>query len=190
MFAASYTAILSSTIVNELRGQFARRDQKVNSLDPNCGGPCVGEDRGGPTLEILGVASVGRNRFMPQPRLNDRYQALDTLSMFRGNHQLKAGLEFNYVNHKVQALPLHFGGRYLFQPLPDDPRCRASAHHRDSGALSRTAGRLHPGLRQFVGDYGYSDLSLFAQDDWRPTRQRDREVRRPLPESVLAGPTV
>src|SRR5207244_3631661 len=39
MFAASHTAVLSRS-VNELRFQFARRDQQINSLDPNCGGPC------------------------------------------------------------------------------------------------------------------------------------------------------
>ena len=42
-------------MVNELRFQFARRDQTIDSLDPNCGGPCVAENQGGPTLEVLGV---------------------------------------------------------------------------------------------------------------------------------------
>ena len=65
-------------------------------------------------------ASAGTASY-PQPRLNDRYQVLETFSFFRGKHQWKAGLEYNYVNHKVQALPLHFGGRYLFQPLPAIP---------------------------------------------------------------------
>ena len=31
-------------------------------------------DQGGPTLEVIGVASVGRQRFTPQPRQRDRYQ--------------------------------------------------------------------------------------------------------------------
>ena len=169
MLAASHTAILSSRIVNELRGQFARRDQKVNSLDPNCGGPCVGEDQGGPTLEILGVASVGRNRFVPQPRLNDRYQALDTLSIFRGDHQLKAGLEFNYVNHKVQALPLHFGGRYLFQPLPMIPGVVPAPITGIQALYLGLPAAYIQGYGNSSATYGYTDLSLFAQDDWRPT---------------------
>ena len=114
MFSASETAVFRSKWVNEARFQFARRDQQINSLDPNCGGPCTREDQGGPTIEILGVASVGRQRFTPQPRLNDRYQVLDTLSLLHGNHQLKAGIDFNYVDHKVQSLPLHFGGRCQF----------------------------------------------------------------------------
>src|SRR5207247_4111946 len=85
MFSASQTAVFMSKIVNEARFQFARRDQQINSLDPNCGGPCTSESQGGPTVEILGVASVGRQRFTPQPRLNDRYEAIDAVSFFRGN---------------------------------------------------------------------------------------------------------
>ena len=83
MAAASHTAVSGASVVNELRFQFARRDQTIDSLDPNCGGPCVGEDQGGPTLEVLGVASVGRQRFTPQPRLSDRYQVLDTHQLLR-----------------------------------------------------------------------------------------------------------
>jgi hypothetical protein len=168
MVAASHTAVLSSRIVNELRLQFARRNQKVDSLDPNCGGPCTGEDQGGPTLEILGVASVGRQRFTPQPRLNDRVQLVDTLSLFRGKHQWKAGFDFNYVDHRVQALPLHFGGRYLFQSLPAIPGVLpAPITGIQALALGLPAAYIQ-GYGSSSATYGYRDLSLFAQDEWRP----------------------
>jgi Carboxypeptidase regulatory-like domain len=167
MVAASHSAVLSSRMVNELRVQFARRDQQVNSLDPNCHGPCLTEDQGGPTLEILGVASVGRNRFVPQPRLNDRYQVLDTFSLFRGQHQWKTGFEFNYVDHKVQSLPLHFGGRYLFQALPAIPGLLpAPVTGIQALALGLPAAYIQ-GYGQSSALYGYSDVSLFVQDDWR-----------------------
>jgi hypothetical protein len=167
MLAGSHTAILSSRMVNELRVQYARRDQTIDSLDPNCHGPCVGEDQGGPTLEILGVASVGRNRTVPQPRLNTRYQALETFSLFRGNHQWKTGLEFNYVDHQVQALPLHFGGRYLFQALPMIPGLiPAPITGIQALALGLPAAYIQ-GYGNSAATYGYSDVSLFAQDDWR-----------------------
>ena len=78
--AASHTLVKGMRWVNELRFQYARRDQDVNSLDPRCGGPCTGDDQGGPTLEVTGVASVGRQRFTPQPRHNRRVQVLDTVS--------------------------------------------------------------------------------------------------------------
>ena len=163
MFSAAQTAVFRSKWVNEARFQFARRDQKVNSLDPNCGGPCIEENQGGPTLEILGVASVGRQRFTPQPRLTNRYQVLDTLSLLRGKHQVKVGVDFNYVDHTRQALPLHFGGRYLFQPVPS-----LGINGIQAVALGVPVAYVQ-GYGNSSASYGYSDLSLFAQDDWRPT---------------------
>ncbi len=98
MFALSHLRVGSAKMVNETRFQVANRDQTVDSLDPKCGGLCTLENQGGPTLEVLGVASVGRQRFTPQPRKNPRYQVLDTMSYFTGPHQFKAGFDFNYID--------------------------------------------------------------------------------------------
>src|SRR4030095_7466635 len=79
---------------------------------------CTAENQGGPTAEVLGVASVGRQRFTPQPRHSVRFQVLDTVSYFTGPHQMKAGIEFSSVKPTHQRLPLHFGGRYIFGAIP------------------------------------------------------------------------
>src|SRR4029450_6342395 len=100
MFAASETSVRSSKMVNEVRFQVALRDQTVRSLDPLCGGECTANNQGGPTLEVLGVASVGRQRFTPQPRKNARIQVLDTVSYYTGPHQLKTGFDFNLIDSK------------------------------------------------------------------------------------------
>jgi hypothetical protein len=172
MVAAAYTGVLSSTIVNELRLQYANRDQSINALDPRCGGACVSDDQGGPTLEIPGVASVGRQRFTPQIRHGRLYQALDTLSVYRGPHQLKAGFDVRHGQAPGGSLPLHFGGRYIFQPI--------------TAALAPLLGLPGPisavqalalnlplayvqGYGNPLTDYTSSDVSLFAQDDWRIT---------------------
>lgn len=165
--AASQTDVFSSNWVNEFRTQFAHEKQTIQSLDPNCGGPCVDETQGGPTLEITGVASVGRQRFTPQPRKNDRIQLLDTVSYLSGGHQVKAGVEYNHIASPgdYNGLPLHFGGRYIFSAIPA------------LGIPSATAA-LRLGIpAAYVQGYGYSgidtaaaDLSLFAQDDWKVGR--------------------
>jgi len=169
MVAASHNMVFSAKSVNELRFQIAKRDQEVNSLDPRCDGPCDREDEGGPTLEVTGWASVGRQRFTPQPRQNTRYQLLDTFSYYTGKHQLKTGLDFNYVDNKQQSLPLHFGGRYIFRDaafplvagLPAFP----------VSAIQAVALGLPVAYVQGFGNsgapYKYKDLSFFVQDDWR-----------------------
>ena len=173
MFALSHLWVGSAKMVNEMRFQRAGRDQTVNSLDPKCNGPCTLENQGGPTLEVLGVASVGRQRFTPQPRNNTRYQVLDTVSYFTGAHQFKGGFDFNYIDAFEQNLPLHFGGRYIFGSIP-----AASAPSLGLPAVEVPAivavqlgipGRYVQGYGNSEATYTYSDFSLFAQDDWRIT---------------------
>ena len=99
MFALSHLRVGSAKMVNETRFQVAGRDQTVDfARSRSAAALCTLENQGGPTLEVLGVASVGRQRFTPQPRKNDRYQVLDTVSYFTGPHQFKAGFDFNYID--------------------------------------------------------------------------------------------
>ncbi len=171
MVAGSMTSVLSTRLVNEFRMQFARRDQEVRSLDPTCDGPCDRVDEGGPTLEVIGFASVGRQRFTPQPRLNNRVQLLNTTSFYAGRHNLKAGVDWNYVDHAEQALPLHFGGRYIFVGFTPQQSQALGLPPVAISAIQAVALGLPAQYVQGYGDpdipYGYSDLSLFVQDDFR-----------------------
>ena len=173
MFALSHLWVGSARMVNETRFQVANRDQTVNSLDPKCGGVCTLENQGGPTLEVLGVASVGRQRFTPQPRKNLRYQVLDTVSYFTGPHQFKAGFDFNYIDATEQSLPLHFGGRYIFGSIPAAVAPAFGLPAVEVPAIVAVQlglpGRYVQGYGDSAAPYTYSDFSLFAQDDWRIT---------------------
>ena len=84
-------------------------------------------------------------------------------------------------------LPLHFGGRYIFQPLPAIPGRAAGAGDRDPGGRARPARGVRPGLRRRspTGTATATSRSS-SQDDWRVTSQAHAEVRRALPEPVLA----
>jgi hypothetical protein len=171
MFALSETSVRSARMVNELRFQVANRDQVVNSLDPKCGGLCTLENQGGPTLEVLGVASVGRQRFTPQPRKNIRVQVLDTVSYYRGGHQMKGGFDFNYIDSRDQRLPLHFGGRYIFGSIPAAVAPAFMLPAVEVPAIVAVAlgipGRYVQGYGNSDAPYSYKDFSFFAQDDWR-----------------------
>jgi hypothetical protein len=174
MFALSHMWVGSTKMVNETRFQIAHRDQTVNSLDPKCpNAVCTLEDQGGPTLEVLGVASVGRQRFTPQPRKNVRYQVLDTLSYFTGTHQLKGGFDFSYINAMSQNLPLHFGGRYIFGSIPAALAPQLGLPAVEVPAIVAVQlgipARYVQGYGNSAVPYTYSDFSLFAQDDWRIT---------------------
>jgi hypothetical protein len=165
--ALSETDVVSARWINELRGQYAYEDQLIRSLDPNCGGSCNTFTQGGPTVEIVGVASVGRQRFTPQPRENERYQVKDTINFTGVKHFAKAGFDYNYIHTKQSALPLHFGGRYIFSALPAIPALGINA---PISALQAFAAGLPAAYVQGYGTSGDSyndpDIALFVQDDW------------------------
>ena len=165
--AASHTHVFRRWL-NEARVQFARQDIEVQSLDPRCEGLCEEDDAGGPTLELPGVASVGRQRFTPQLRKNDRYQLTETLSFAVGAHSLKAGVDANYLDNRLAALPLHFGGRYIFAALPANPALGLTEPVSAVQALERG---LPAAYIQGYGNpryaFGQTDVSIFLQDDWR-----------------------
>ena len=162
------TDVLSNHWINELRAQFAHEDLHVNALDPLCDGPCDREDEGGPSLEVTGVAAVGRQRISPQIRLNRRLQLLDTVSYAAGAHHVKVGVEVNglaFPSHG-NLLPGNVGGRYFFSPIPA------------LGVTSALDG-LQKGIPAlYAQGYGdshypderYHDLSAFVQDEWRRGR--------------------
>ena len=142
---------------------------------------------GGPTLEILGVASVGRNRLTPQPRLNDRYELLDTVSLFRGNHQWRAGFDFNYVNHNARRCRCTSADGIIFQSLPANSGYLARAGHRHPGSRPRTAGRLHPRLRQSSAPYGYRTCHCSRRMTGASRPRLTLKLGRSVSDAVLAG---
>jgi carboxypeptidase family protein/TonB-dependent receptor-like protein len=165
--ALNETDMVSSRWINELRGQYASEEQLISSLDPNCGGICDTFAKGGPTVEIVGVASVGRQRFTPQPRDNERYQLKDTVNFAGTKHFAKAGFDFNHVKTNETALPLHFGGRFIFSALPAIP---ALGINQPISALQAFAAGLPAAYVQGYGTSGAGyddrDIALFVQDDW------------------------
>jgi len=177
--ALSESDIISTRWINELRGQYASEKQLISSLDPNCSGTCDTFFEGGPTLEITGFASVGRQRFTPQPRDNARYQLKDTLNFAGTKHFAKAGFDYNYVKTKRTALPLHFGGRYIFSALPAVPALGITRPlvngfdaftYRPPGCNSQACAGIPAAYVQGYGTSGDSyedpDIAFFVQDDW------------------------
>jgi hypothetical protein len=162
--SAAETDVLSNRWINELRGQFAYEDLDVQALDPLCSGSCDTVDEGGPTLEVTGVAAVGRQRISPVARLNKRVQLLDTVSYFSGAHHIKFGGEFNDLTFPSggNLLPANVSGRYFFSPIPALGV---------TSALDGLRKGIPAGYAQGFGnphypDERYHDLSFFAQDQW------------------------
>lgn len=160
MGAALLKSFLSPHSFNELHLQLANRDQAAISLDPGCAGVCDRDDEGGPAVDI-GPVKVGRQSMTPQPRDFRLYQLVDTLDYDMGRHYLKTGFDVSRVDLRSLALPMHFGGSYTFQQLQQLGLSDVEAFALGL-PVAYTQGYGNPSASGV-----FSDLSLFAEDEWR-----------------------
>src|SRR5688572_27168005 len=102
---ASDTAILSPTIVNEGRFQWARRTFDFP--------PVIKE----PTFEISNLIIMGKTTSDMDFYRESRFQLSDNISVVSGKHALKFGADFNNIQDENQ-LNLFFPARVIFPSLP------------------------------------------------------------------------
>jgi hypothetical protein len=103
--AASNVITLSSRVVNETRVQFTNSNLSAPPSDPV-----------GPAVSISGVASFGTLSGSPTARLNRLYEATDSVSIQKGAHAIRVGLDFLY-NTDTITFPRTIRGSYAFSSL-------------------------------------------------------------------------
>jgi hypothetical protein len=139
--AVTHQSTMSSGVINEARAQYthSRLGAPVNDLI----GPAVG---------IAGVATFGVATSSPTGRDADVFQAVDTVTLQRGAHLVKAGGE--WLHNRVNILfPGALQGSYTFTSLANFQRGVYSQFQQAFGV---------PSLLQ-----SNPNLGLFAQDEWR-----------------------
>ena len=172
--------------INESRVQFADDDQRINSLDASCRGSCTNLGEGGPTLEVAGIASVGRHRFTPLIRMNRRIQLADTISYVRRAHHVKLGVDYNNIFFPTDnRLPAQFGGRFSLH--------RNSCAWRDVGPrclAGRDPRRLRTGVRESLLSGRAVSRRVGLRAGRMESQPADPPGRRSLSAAVLAGHNV
>jgi len=81
-----YTAALSSNVADQFHFNFGRSNP---DFPPNSPFPL------GPEIEIAGLSNFGETRIVPQGRVQNTFQYLDTLSWVKGRHTFKFGVDIN-----------------------------------------------------------------------------------------------
>jgi hypothetical protein len=99
----TWSWVINTRLVNEARFQYGR-DFEYES--PNSSGP---------SFLISGAASFGMPNFLPRAKYPDekRYQWVDNLSWVRGRHQIKVGVDINFVRAQLENL-YQGGGAYSY----------------------------------------------------------------------------
>ncbi len=113
-FNGSLLSLLSPTATNEFRFQVSREDRPrpyIGPDNPNTGRPFP--DTG---MDFVHGYRFGMPFFIPIEYYDTRIQALDNISVAKGDHLIKAGVEWNRVE-SVQTFIGFANGRYIFSSL-------------------------------------------------------------------------
>lgn len=106
-FIAQLVTNFSPTLLNEFRFQWAKEERPRFYDGPDLPDTTIGTFDGSISYRF------GRPFFLPVPSDDDRLQFTDNLTVIRGNHSIKLGVDFNRV--KVSQTFIGFArGRYIF----------------------------------------------------------------------------
>ncbi|MGB7218105.1 MAG: carboxypeptidase regulatory-like domain-containing protein [Vicinamibacterales bacterium] len=140
--AVNYLTTLSSGTINEARAQYTR--SRLGAL---------ANDLVGPAVNISGVANFGTATSSPTARDLDVLQIVDTVTLQRGSHLFKTGVDLLYNRVNIE-FPGALQGVYTFTSLANLQSGTYSQFQQAFGAPS-----------QFQSN---PNLGVFAQDEWRP----------------------
>lgn len=141
------TAIINSSVVNELRFQYIHRR---NSL---------GTDDSTPTIRVLDSFTGGGPNTGLAFSKDDRIELQNYTSFLRGKHALKVGLRLRHVR-LADSSPGNFAGTFTFTSLDQYRNTILNLPGAFPSQFSIAGGNPDASVRQ-------TDVGLFFQDDWR-----------------------
>ncbi|MHB0972423.1 MAG: TonB-dependent receptor [Thermoanaerobaculia bacterium] len=139
---------VSARLFNEARVQYAKDSEpgEANSDMPQA------------TIRQSGqtVLTIGRNFFSPRETTIDRLQGADAVTLLRGPHTLKAGLDISR-DKILNYFPGNFSGSYQFDSIADYNTGTPSRFLQAFAGPGTTGPTTHPDM---------TETALFVQDDW------------------------
>ena len=149
----SVTSVLSSRLLNEVRGQWAR-DQEPGLA--NSSNPEATIREGGSTVLI-----IGRNFFSPRETTIKRGQFADTITWIQGAHKVRGGADLQF-DRILNFFPGNFSGSYTFNSLSSFGAGRPSGAGERYVQAFAGDGTTGPTTRPDIDEYAF-----FVQDEWR-----------------------
>ncbi len=157
---AVLNTILNSKMANELRLAYSRYDSVTSASDP--------ASESIPSVEISQLGLTGFNAAanrtaiglavnLPQFRVNNTYQITDSLSYAAGDHNLKFGIDWRWLQVKSFFFPT-VRGRLAYTTLQNFVD--------DVANLAATVNRPLTG-GDTVGFYEWWEMYGYAQDEWK-----------------------
>ena len=190
-FNGSLLSLLSATATNEFRFQVSREDRPRPYFGPD--NPNTGRPFPDTGMDFVHGYRFGMPFFIPVEYYDTRIQALDNISVAKGDHLIKAGVEWNRVE-SVQTFIGFANGRYIFSSLDGFLNfvAQGNGYVECADGSTSTTGACPDGtditgpillyLQQSgVGDLTVEEagtqhipqheLALFVQDSWQPSNK-------------------
>lgn len=186
-FTGSLYSTLSSSLLNEVRGQFAHenRPRPYNGTIV----PATGRPLPDTAFDFGNTYRFGMPFFIPVEYYDERFQLVENLTWLRGAHTVKGGLEYNDVVSS-QTFIGFANGRYIFGSTDGFLNFARNPNYVEcSDGSSSQVGTCPPGASitgpvllylQQAGVGGYSveqagtqkirqhEPAVFLQDQWQP----------------------
>lgn len=167
-FTAGLNSTLSGTTANEFRFSYGRRDTSFRSQN----GDAV-------AFNISDTAFIGRELFSPVDRTENRVQFLDNFNWVLGDHALKFGGDFNFVEIPEALFELNFAGLYNFGDfaatnLGAFPTLGTTAPPAFTPVQSYGLGLPSIYIQGFgnpISQIKNRPLAFYAQDTWKATNR-------------------
>jgi hypothetical protein len=160
------TWTIGNNKINEFRFQYARRGLSYFYSNASGGGDAA--------VNIPGVAYFGREPFSYIQRTEQRYQFTDNFSISHGRHDIKFGVDFNYLPLDA-TFTVNYGGVYSFGALtPTEVGLPSSVGGISVPGFSPaqaygfgTPSTLIQGIGNPHDSFTNIPLGVFAEDSWR-----------------------
>jgi outer membrane receptor protein involved in Fe transport len=164
-FVSSLNTVLNQHWLNEFRTQMGRdyEEQSPNGVPPS--------------TTVTGGISFGMPNFLPRAAYphEQRYQFLDSLTYYRGDHSIKFGADVNYVKEQLINL-FNGGGTFAYTSLSNIAQdCPSGAASCVPVASGTTTGRHYGTFTQAFdltglnGQLAFNEWNnaFYVQDTWR-----------------------
>jgi hypothetical protein len=168
-FGATWTRTITPSLINVFR--FGYNRTYATFTNPGINGPgaaafgfknipaeAIAEGNGGlPQISVSNYNSLGTRNFRPQFQAPELFQFLDSVSIIRGPHNMRAGFETRQKNNLFQDLTrtvpnYSFGGRFTGEAMADLL----------VGYLQQFDANTQTNVEQLQKAYAF-----YLQDDWK-----------------------
>jgi hypothetical protein len=126
---------------------------------------------GVPTVSVTGISGLDAGTFNPTTQITNVYQIFQSMSVTRGSHAIKFGVNLRRLDYKDQTERQNRGAFSFTGGLTADPARASTTGVPLADLLLGLPLSANGSATSLAGNYRGHNFGFFFQDDWKPTRR-------------------